>query len=618
MKRFAEQYEFTFDVPPERLWGAISDTDAVNRDAGLPPVRYTYEPQPGGVSKAVAEARLGPLRLVWDEQPFRWEAPHRVAVERRFRRGPFARFASDVRVHAVGTGSLLRHSVELDARGALGAVLAPLVLARGRRGAGKAYALAGERARAARETVSSRVHLPDVPPASPGRVAPFVGALEALRPHTEHEPEIAARLASLVAHGDDAAVARMRPYVLADAWQLPRERVLAVMLAATRGGLLDLSWTIICPSCRGQKNAVGRLSALGEGVHCESCGVGYDADFDRNVEVTFDARPSGRTAVPPVYCRSGPQTARQTLAQTALPSGAAASLDVVLRAGAYIVHAMPERAARFVVEDDAGAASLDVRLTDGRVGLATSVVRSGSVRVHVVNDGPRDAVVRLSGAELTDQIATAAQVTSLQPFRDLFSSEVLGEGIEVAVRSLTIVFTDIIGSTQMYAAAGDARAFRQVRDHFDALHEVVTLFRGAIVKTIGDAVMAVFVDPGDAVAAAQRFGAAVAPLQLRIGMHRGPCIALRANDRIDYFGGSVNIASRVAHGAGRDEIVRSAVVADDPRVADLAPPGERGTLALRGIPDPVEVVRIRAGQAGRPVGDLAIDADSLAHRPGGT
>jgi class 3 adenylate cyclase len=617
VKRFAEQYEFTFDAPPERLWRAISDTDAINRDAGLPSVHYTYEPEPGGLSRAVARARLGPLRLVWDEPPFRWEAPHRVAVERRFRGGPFARFGSDVRVQPAGTGSVVLHTVELDARGALGALLAPLVLARGRRGAGKAYALAGERARADRETVPSRVDLPDVPPASPARVAPFIGALEVLRPHTEHEPEIAARLASLVVHGDDATVARMRPYVLADAWQLPRERVLAAMLAATRGGLLDLSWTIVCPSCRGPKNAVARLAALGEGVHCDGCGVGYDADFDRNVEVTFDARPSGRTAVPPVYCLAGPQTARQTLAQTALPSGGAASLEVVLRAGAYIVQTMPDRTVRFVVEDDAGAGSLDVRVGDGRIGLATSVVRSGMVRVHVANGGSRDAVVRVSEAELSDQIATAAHVTSLQPFRDLFSSEVLGEGIEVAVRSLTVVFTDIIGSTRMYAAAGDARAFRLVRDHFDALHEVVTLFRGAIVKTIGDAVMAVFVDPGDAVAASLRFGAAVAPLRLRIGMHRGPCIALRANDRIDYFGGSVNIASRVAHDAGAGEIVMSAVVADDPRVADFLPPGDRGTLALRGIPEPVEVVRIRAAQA-RPVGDPGIAGDSLAHRPGGT
>ena len=114
---------------------------------------------------------------------------------------------------------------------------------------------------------------------------------------------------------------------------------------------------------------------------------------------------------------------------------------------------------------------------------------------------------------------------------------------------MTVVFTDVVGSTQMYGEAGDARAFRLVHDHFEALREVIALHRGAIVKTVGDAVMAVFVDPRDAVEAALRFGAAVAPLQLRVGMHRGPCIAVRANDRLDYFGATVNLASRVGHAA---------------------------------------------------------------------
>jgi class 3 adenylate cyclase len=593
VRRFAQTYEFSFDLTPERLWRAISDTDAVNRDAGLPPVQYHYVPRAGGLAKAVARAALGPLRLVWDEPPFTWEAPHRVAVERLFHGGPFARFASDLRVEAAGAGSRVVHAVELDARGRLGTLLAPLVLARGRSGAARAYAAAAERARGLPAVPSTLLDVPDLALAPAERVAPFTAALAILEPSSEHEPEIAARLASLVTNGDDAAVARMRPYVLADSWELPRERVLAAMLAATRGGLLDLSWTIICPSCRGQKNAVRSLAALGDTVHCESCGVGYGPDFDRNVEVTFDARPSGRTVSPPVYCTAGPQTARQTLAQTALPAGAAATMEVVLPTGAYVVQAMPERAVRFVVEDDAGGGSLGVRIGDDRVALATTVVRAGPLRIDLINEAAREVVVRISEAELTDQIATAAQVTALQPFRDLFSSEILGEGIEVAIRSLTIVFTDIIGSTRLYAQSGDARAFRLVREHFDALHDIVAMHRGAIVKTIGDAVMAVFVDPADAVTASLGFARAVAPLQLRIGIHRGPCIALRANERLDYFGGTVNVASRIAHAAGADELLLSAAVADDARVEGAIPAGERGTVALRGIAAPVEVVRIR-------------------------
>jgi class 3 adenylate cyclase len=588
VRRFADRYAFAFDVPADVLWQTVSDTDAINRDAGLPPVRYTYEPRAGGPATTVAHARLGPLALAWEEPAFTWEAPHRVAVERRFRRGPFARIASDVRVLADGGGARIEHAVELDAHGALGALLAPAVLARGRAGAERAYALAAQRARR------------ELPAGAIARVARFVDALEALRPHTEHEPAIAARLAALVEHADDAVVARMRPYVLADAWDLPRDRVLGAMLAATRGGLLDLSWTLICPSCRGQKNSVPALARIGGDVHCDACGIAYSAEFDRNVEVTFDARPSGRSAAPAVYCVGGPHVARQTLAQTALAPRAEATLLVTLPAGAYVVQALPDRAARFTVEDDAGAGTLDVRVDDGNVRAATSVVRSGAVRVRIENTSARDAVVRVSEAELGDQIATAAQVTALQAFRDLFSSEVLAPGTEVAIRALTVVFTDVVGSTEMYAATGDAHAFRLVRDHFDALQDIIALRRGAVVKTIGDAVMAVFADPCDAVEAALEFAGAAGPLQLRIGMHRGPCIAMRANERLDYFGATVNLAARVAHAAGAGEILLTAAVADDARVADVLPEGERGTVVLRGIPAPIEVVLVRTAAAAIP------------------
>ena len=591
MKRFTDRYVFAFDVDPERMWRAVADTDALNRDAGLPPVTYRYEPRRATTSATVASARAGPFALEWHEPAFVWEAPRRLAIDRHFRRGPFAAFRTEIRVEPHEIGTRVQHDVELEADG-IGALLAPLVMWRAGRGAARAYERAAERARRAPLPEPARESVPDVAPASAERTARFVDALAPVRPALERGAEVAARLASLVEHGEDAALARMRPYVLADAWGLPREQTLAAMLAATRAGLLDLQWTIVCPSCRGPKNAVQALAQLGAAVHCDACGIAYDAHFDRNVEVTFDARPSGRATATPVYCLAGPHTAQQTLGQTPLEPAQTRTLDLTLPPGAYVVQALPDRAARLVVEDDAGAGSVEVRLDDRGVRLASAVARAGRVRLTVVNAGGASAVVRVTEAELSDQLATAADVTALQCFRDLFSSEILAEGIELEVRSLAVVFSDIVGSTALYATGGDARAFRLVREHFEALHDVVARRRGAIVKTIGDAVMAVFVDPQDAVAAALAFNDAVAPLQLRIGIHRGPCIAMRANDRLDYFGGTVNVASRVAHAAGAGEVLVTDAVADDPRVADALPDGDRGTLTLRGIPEPIGVVRV--------------------------
>ena len=596
MRRFTDRYVFVFDVDPQRMWRAIADTDALNRDAGLPAVTYRYETRSGTTSAAVASARVGPVRLEWDEPPFVWEAPRRLAIDRRFRRGPFIALRTEIAVAPHEVGTRVQHDVELEADGA-GTLLAPLVLWRGARGAERAYALAAERARRAPPVAPLRETIPEVAPASAQRAASFVEALAVVRPPIARGAEIAARLASFVEHAGDAAVARMRPYVLADAWDLPREAVLGAMLAATRAGLLDLQWTIVCPSCRGQKNSVAQLARIGGAVHCDACGIAYDGRFDRNVEVTFEAGASAASAAP-VYCLAGPYSAQQTLAQAPLEPAQTRAFELMLAPGAYVVQALPDRAARLIVEEDAGAASVEARIDDRGVRLASAVARAGIVRIGAVNAGAASAVVRVTQADLSDQLATAAHVTALQSFRDLFSSEILADGIELEIRSLAVLFSDIVGSTSMYAQRGDARAFRMVREHFDALHDVVAQRRGAIVKTIGDAVMAVFADSRDALEAALAFNAAVTPLELRIGIHRGPCIAIRANDRLDYFGSTVNVASRVAHAAAGGEVLVTETIADDPRCAELVAAGERGTLTLRGIAQPVAVVRVDAGARG--------------------
>jgi class 3 adenylate cyclase len=83
---------------------------------------------------------------------------------------------------------------------------------------------------------------------------------------------------------------------------------------------------------------------------------------------------------------------------------------------------------------------------------------------------------------------------------------------------------------------------------------VVQAFDGAVVKTIGDAVMAVFHDPSRAFRAASRMLEAIDAfnrergaddLVLKIGLHRGPSIAVTLNENVDYFGQTVNVAARV-------------------------------------------------------------------------
>ena len=169
---------------------------------------------------------------------------------------------------------------------------------------------------------------------------------------------------------------------------------------------------------------------------------------------------------------------------------------------------------------------------------------------------------------------TAHRVTTMQAFRDLFAAEALRPGDEAAISNVTLMFTDLKGSTELYERVGDAAAFRLVRQHFAFLARVVRANNGAIVKTLGDAIMAAFADPADAVRAAQAIQEEVTEFNeasggedivIKLGLHGGPCIAVELNDRLDYFGSTVNMAARLqGESVGSDIVLSEAIVNDPP------------------------------------------------------
>jgi class 3 adenylate cyclase len=150
----------------------------------------------------------------------------------------------------------------------------------------------------------------------------------------------------------------------------------------------------------------------------------------------------------------------------------------------------------------------------------------------------------------------------------MFSDEVLRPGDEVAIGTVTLMFTDLKGSTALYDRVGDAHAFHMVREHFAVLAKAVREHDGAIVKTIGDAVMAAFADPAQAVRAALAIQSRPPEgLAIKLGLHSGPCVAVTLNGRLDYFGSTVNLAARLESLSRGGDIVLSDRLASDPAVS---------------------------------------------------
>lgn len=146
----------------------------------------------------------------------------------------------------------------------------------------------------------------------------------------------------------------------------------------------------------------------------------------------------------------------------------------------------------------------------------------------------------------------------------------------------TVLFTDIVGSTEHAARIGDSQWRRLLDEHYRLVRHEIATWRGNEVKTIGDGFLATFDGPARAVRAARRMveGAESLGLSLRAGLHTGECELVGG----DVAGMAVHIGARVMGHADGGEVLASSTVKDlvvgsDLRFAD------RGVHALKGVPD---------------------------------
>ena len=594
-----------FTVPPEAVWPILSDTARFNEAARLP--KHTIEEIPredGGVDY-IGRAKLGPFALEWDDRPVNWVAKRWFRHCREMRRGPLRFLCAELVLADDGAGGCRAdYTVEAAPANLLGRVL----LATGFfRATGRMFlglAEDAERFATGASPVAFGYSAPAVAPERRQRVERLVEAIEA----TPHGHGKARALADFLLSAQEVDLTSLRPLRLARDWGLSANQAIELCLEAARAGLLALRWALLCPRCRIDKASAPALDALPKGAHCGTCNIDYDRDFSRNVEVTFTPAEAVRPIEAGEYCLFGPMSTPHIWLQVTLEPGEAREIEIALAPGPYRARTLePGPEAAFEVTDGGApcivleAASLHAAppVQAGRLVLSN---RSGRRRTLVLEERPwvRDAL-------------TADRVTALQAFRDLFSDQVLRPGDEVAVARVALMFTDLRGSTALYEEIGDAAAYHLVREHFAFLAKLVREHNGAVVKTIGDAIMAVFNDPGDAFRAALEVQGRVADfnretggraLVIKLGLHLGPSIAVTLNERLDYFGTTVNMAARLQAQSQGGDIVLSREAAADPALARLLEPLEAAeeSVTLKGYAEPVSFLRVRpaARSGGRP------------------
>jgi class 3 adenylate cyclase len=592
----------TLDITPAAFYQAASGTDRVNRLTGLPAVRFTPGLTPDGRQALRAEARMMGLSIHWYDLPFEW-VENQYWIARRLMEGvPLKQVDITTTIQPLpGDRTQVRVVVDVLPSNILGRLGASLVFG--------TYALT-RIARLYRQFAAAyQRQAPDLFP--PTTMKPVIDrpALARLVRELRALPlrsEAVNRLLDYFVTAPDDAVSTMRPFVLADRWGLDRMEVLRVFLYATRIGLLDMRWDVLCPNCRVAKVQAGTLGELEREAHCDTCNIRYDVNFDEAVELRFTPNQAVRETYEATYCIGGPFQTPHIVAQLDVAPGETRAVDLADFAPGHYRWRTRQRAERGRVEIvEAGPLDPVVIRLDQAGGDAPVVLAPGA-SLRLDNPGPTPLLVMLEHDGWGNDRVSAALVTALQEFRTLFSSQVLAPGLNVGVRNLTVLFSDLKDSTTLYERVGDSPAYASVRDHFAIMTTAIGAHRGAVVKTIGDAVMAVFYTPADAVAAGLAIQAGIAaynaqsdhePLTVKLGLHRGPCIAINANDVLDYFGTTVNIAARVQGTSEGDDLILSEAVYSDPAAAaELSDYGvEPFTARLKGLSQEFTLYRVRAG-----------------------
>lgn len=601
------------DLRSERgpLWCAVGDTERLNRAIGLGKLALKPNSDTSAARFIVRTTSAG-FPLEYEERPFEWVEGERFSVRRVLHSGVIRSmehaFTLETRPEG-GTRINVRITIEPRYR-----LLAPVMRLQVSRMLDRIDHELKVADQDVQDGKDACIHTSSTPVAHSVLARARAALLDAVSPERK---ALAERLVTFVETASDADVTRLRPLDLAMQWGVDGRELLAVCLSGVIAGLLDLRWDMVCPSCRTATDRQTSLSDLPSAAHCQLCDISFEVELDRAIEATFMPAPALRKPEQGPFCVGGPLRTPHVVSQTILPPSGSATLHapdqpgryrIFVRGGANVSLEVANGSgssgeAQFRIDDD----TLYRTDTDALEAHITSVLPGAPLDVSQSSDSERH--LKLERLEWASRAATAHLVSTLPEFRRLFSADLLRPGVSLRVARVALLFTDLTDSTALYHSIGDAKAFKVVQEHFDVLATIIAEHRGTIVKTIGDAVMAAFIEERDALNASfamhrafpafRKGNTDAARTLLKIGVFAGPCYVVTANGILDYFGQTVNIAARLQGASGPGEIVIDGPFADEAERAGWLSGftvSERFEAKLKGLPDPVKVARIVADQ----------------------
>ena len=305
---------------------------------------------------------------------------------------------------------------------------------------------------------------------------------------------------------EDWDLFRINPVKLAASLELPEPSMIDFFVHGSRVGLFDFSWSMICPSCGEIQNNDHSLNALEGEFHCVVCQAPVQVNIDDTVEVTFTLNPAIRSLNLDPFKDAGTYRAAFFSAAVdrspaileymntiwvgfeAIPPQETLIIDRTWKRGKsyrfvsagvhsqFVFHVDPEASDVQEIypvdfgENGMSPEELTIKSTNGQFRIQNR--RYDTVGLMMVEaDFPKLHALMKSHPGKMLPMLTGNQLLSNQKFRELFKMQNLSPALRLNIRSLTLLFTDLKGSTELYDRTGDVDAYNLIQEHFKLLEK---------------------------------------------------------------------------------------------------------------------------------------------------
>lgn len=521
---------FTFDLPvtASEIWPYLIDTSKMNFELGFPP---RQEREVRGETH-VTTVTLG-RKEEWIEKPWIWVHEKEIQQYRIFLKGWMSRHRGIFRIDEINAGStrvsvyfrwgfknIFNYFLFKAVPGALEKSFAKFMKDK--------TALILEERKQNNKTVVQKISQSDPYEAMRGY---FLSA-DPLDLDRIHVKEISHRLG------------------------LDLQESVKACIRMVKAGELSLSWDVICPHCRGARSENASIAGLTEAASCEPCGASFGIDAEESVEVVFHLTPKLREIQKVVYCGAEPAKKKHIKLYQEIGAGITKTYQMHLPAGTYRL--------RRKNSTDAIHLELDENETESSFAwTGSSLPRkkiSNRFELILLNSSADKDSFTLEEAWWFKDRMLSGEALSNPSIREIFSEDHLQTGLKLNVGNQVILFTDIVGSTPLYKNLGDALSLKAVQSHYKEVSDLILKHNGVVVKYIGDAVMAAFLDLEKAMLCSveihQKFSPdrKDTPIRLRASFHEGKVLCANMNVGLDYFGNTVNQAAKIQKYANAHEI----------------------------------------------------------------